>query len=73
MTKAELTKYFNYLDDLRDSGRTNMWGSSYFLEREMNVRPKLANEVVGVWMKTFSIDCTMEQRVKLAMESFSDK
>ena len=47
-------KYLEYLDALRESGITNMFGARPYL---MNAYPKLskdeAKEVLSYWMKTF--------------------
>lgn len=49
-------KYFSYLDRLRESGETNMWGAVPYLQREF---PELgfdkahAREIHSAWMKSF--------------------
>jgi len=47
--------FLEYLDELRDSGVTNMLGAQPYLKREY---PKLSKEDAGAilsyWMKTFS-------------------
>jgi len=51
----ENKSYFEYLDTLRDSGVTNMFGAVPYL---MNEYPKLstdeAKKVLKNWMETFS-------------------
>lgn len=48
-------KYFIYLDNLRESGETNMFGARPYL---MVTFPELtkneAGEILTEWMKTFS-------------------
>jgi hypothetical protein len=42
-----------YLDDLRESGRTNMFGAAEYLTNEMNVPHLEAKAILVYWMKTF--------------------
>ena len=46
-------EYFNYLNDLRDSGVTNMFGASPYLEREFDLSSREAREVLSSWMGNF--------------------
>jgi hypothetical protein len=41
--------YFTYLYALRDSGVTNMWGASQYLEDEHGLEPADAQAVCSVW------------------------
>ena len=47
-------KHLEYLDDLRESGATNMFGAGVYLEREFKVNQPTAGEILGYWMDTFS-------------------
>ena len=38
-TTSEYVDYFTYLDDLRESGVTNMFGARPYLEAEFDPRP----------------------------------
>ena len=51
MTKED---YFKFLDELRVSGVTNMWGASQYLEVAFNLPKKEAAEVLIEWIQTFS-------------------
>lgn len=62
-TATELTEAFEYLDELRKSGRTNMWAAGLFVERELGWSPKAAADVTGLWMETFSRDASVAERV----------
>lgn len=46
--------HLRYLDRLRESGVTNMWGAGTYLRRQF---PKLdentSSPIVGYWMETF--------------------
>jgi hypothetical protein len=46
--------YFQYLDALRESGRTNMFGAAPYLQGEFGFTSKEANAVLLEWMNTFS-------------------
>ncbi len=44
-----------YLDELRESGVTNMYGAGAYLQREFPGMDKiLAREILSYWMNTFS-------------------
>jgi len=44
---------FEYLDMLRESGETNMWGASTYLKSEFGMDGKSARSILGLWMDTF--------------------
>lgn len=43
----------NFLNDLRRSGATNMFGAGAFLASEFGLGRHDANTVLGQWMKSF--------------------
>lgn len=45
--------HLTYLDALRESGATNMFGAAPYLEREFGLTRKEAREVLTYWMVTF--------------------
>lgn len=47
-------EHLTYLDALRESGATNMWGAGPYLEKEFGVSRKDAKIIVLYWMGTFS-------------------
>lgn len=47
-------KYFVYLDELRESGVTNMFGAAPYLEDEFDLDRKEAKAVLVEWMRTFN-------------------
>ena len=49
MTSEEKT----YLDELRKSGVTNMWGAGLYLQDEFNLDEREADEVFQEWKRTF--------------------
>ncbi len=44
---------FQYLDDLRESGQVNMFGSGVYLQEAFGLTRYEAKDVVLEWMKTF--------------------
>jgi len=47
-------EHLDYLDCLRESGVTNMWGASVYLEEEFKLDREEAGKILLYWMKTFS-------------------
>ena len=43
-----------YLNALRRSGKTNMFGAGAYLERRFGINRKEAVIILGEWMETFS-------------------
>ena len=46
-------EHLQFLDELRESGITNMFGASPYLEDEFMLGTKDARNVLSYWMKTF--------------------
>jgi len=46
--------HLEFLDDLRESGATNMWGGGSYVEREFGLSKKDAGAILLYWMATFS-------------------
>jgi hypothetical protein len=46
-------KYFNFLDALRESGQTNMFGAGPFLQRAFGLERHEAKDIVLEWMSTY--------------------
>lgn len=47
-----MTDIYKYLDDLRDSGVTNMYGAGQYLQEEFGMDKYEAREVLANWMRT---------------------
>jgi hypothetical protein len=60
----QLCEAFDYLDDLRESGVTNMFGSSSYVERDLGHDKRTARDLVGAWMKSFDGVSSVEDRAK---------
>tara|TARA_R110000796_G_scaffold59008_8_gene135974 strand:- start:804 stop:1013 length:210 start_codon:yes stop_codon:yes gene_type:complete len=56
-TTEQEQEVFLFLNELRDSGVTNMWGATPYIERNFSelTRSK-ASELHVLWMKNFSSD-----------------
>lgn len=54
-------EHLEYLDDLRESGVTNMFGASPYLKEAFHLKEPVAVEILSYWMKTFST----RHRIKL--------
>ena len=65
---AALAEHFTYLDELRESGITNMWGAAAYLVAERDLENKEAKAVLKVWMQTFS-DAPAAERAAKALEA----
>ncbi len=52
MSKQEQVNYF--LDDLRDSGATNMFGAAPYIVEEFGVSRNEAKALLLNWMQTFA-------------------
>ncbi len=47
-------EHLEYLDDLRESGITNMYGASPYLAREFDLDTTTSRAYLAYWMRTFS-------------------
>ena len=52
MSKQEQVNYF--LDELRDSGATNMFGAAPYIVEEFGVSRNEAKQLLLNWMQTFA-------------------
>ena len=50
----EFEEYFEYLDQLRESGVTNMFGATPYLVEEFGVDRSTARRILTEWMRSFS-------------------
>jgi hypothetical protein len=49
-----MDEYFAFLDALRESGVTNMFGAGEYLEEAFDMDRKEARKVLQAWMDQFS-------------------
>lgn len=50
MTEQQRARYYQYLNELRDSGRTNMFGAAPFLRQRFGLERREAEDVLLAWM-----------------------
>ncbi len=48
-----LTEHLDYLDALRESGVTNMFGAGQYVKTEFGLSTQDARTVLNYWMETF--------------------
>ena len=53
LKNVDLKKEFAYLVRLRDSGKTNMFGATPYLQQEFGMDKEQARAVLSAWMKSF--------------------
>jgi hypothetical protein len=51
--QEELENFFEFLDELRRSGVTNMFGAAPYLEDRFDLDRQQAKQALMVWMKTY--------------------
>ena len=51
MNDEQRERYYQYLNDLRDGGRTNMFGAAPFLQRRFGLERRNAQAVLLEWME----------------------
>ena len=44
---------FNFLDDLRESGVTNMFGAAPYIQKEFGYSRLTSRKLLNVWMENF--------------------
>ena len=54
--ESVMDEHLEYLDGLRESGVTNMFGAGAYLEKEFNLSQREARAILSYWMKTFGDD-----------------
>lgn len=47
-------EHLKYLDRLRESGKTNMFGAAPYLQKKFGIDRKEAGQILLEWMRTFS-------------------
>lgn len=62
--QADVTDMFTYLDELRASGATNMFGAGSYLAAEYALERREASKVLMAWMDTFGSDMPDQRAAK---------
>lgn len=63
----ELVEYFEYLDELRESGATNMFGARPYLQEDHGLDRGEASAILTAWMETFDGSSPAYVRVDKAL------
>ncbi len=50
---APEAKHFVYLDELRESGTTNMWGAAHYLVKHFGLPHDVASKILVAWIRSF--------------------
>ena len=50
------TEHLEYLDELRESGVTNMYGAGSYVEEEFALSKQEARHILKYWMDSFGMD-----------------
>jgi hypothetical protein len=66
---ADLADQFDFLDALRESGATNMFGAPAYLIEEYEIERDEAVRITRLWMKTFDPEKPAVARVEEALRS----
>ena len=53
MINEEWIEYYVYLEELRQSGVTNMFGATPYLREEFGLGPREAIKILGSWMDNY--------------------
>lgn len=51
-----MNEYFEYLEELRKSGETNMFGAGAYLEQEFGLSRREARNILMEWMGKKSVE-----------------
>lgn len=46
-------EYFKYLEELRKSGETNMFGAAPYLAKEFGIDKRTAQNILAEWMENY--------------------
>ena len=49
-------EHLEYLDNLRESGQTNMFGATPYIQQEFGEEKHFAQQILSYWMETFGDD-----------------
>lgn len=49
----DISEYFGYLNELRESGVTNMFGAAPYLQQEFGLTKYQARDILKQWMESF--------------------
>tara|TARA_R110000737_G_C14149613_1_gene407419 strand:- start:13 stop:222 length:210 start_codon:yes stop_codon:yes gene_type:complete len=61
MYNEEWIEYYQYLEVLRESGVTNMFGASTYLVEDFGLKSREAIKILGSWMENY--DALIENKI----------
>ena len=64
----ETEEVFSYLDDLKESGVTNMFGARPYVEEEFGFSKVKSGHLLSKWMRTFEDGLSVSERVEKLSE-----
>jgi hypothetical protein len=73
MKIEQMKRYIKYLDKLRDSGVTNMFGARPYLMKAFKMKDKdkkTASSILAVWMESFGRSDDIDIRAQEATKNF---
>ena len=53
--EEQTIRHYKYLVRLRNSGATNMWGASPYIQRKFKVNDSEASKILAAWIETFDL------------------
>ena len=53
--EEQTMRHYKYLVRLRNSGATNMWGATPYIQRKFKVDDKEAGNILVAWIGTFDL------------------
>ncbi len=60
-TTQQEKEVMSYLNDLRDSGVTNMFGATPYVEQEFEIEKREARRILQLWMNNFNEEGDYEE------------
>jgi len=60
-TTDQEKEVFNFLNELRISGVTNMYGASPYIEDIFSINESEARKLLILWMENFNEECNYEE------------
>ena len=68
---TQWTEFFEYLDELRESGETNMFGARPYVQEEFGLDKTQAAVVLKEWMASFDSTTPASDRALAAFDKAS--
>lgn len=66
---ASLAEFFEYLDALRESGATNMFGAAPWLANAFEIPVTEARTILSSWQRTFDLEHSAAERAAKSLPS----